>query len=238
MTGSIDNPLLRLIVFPGAWLVAVMAICGLRLDLPVWIPLAFVIACIGYFFKARARYGYKSNRRDPVLLRITAHAGLVVLMFVISAFVPLSYKWLTWDPDGRAQGAAWGSPACDTSSIAIVPNGAGMVAQVRRTDCSIGIYNSGDSTYYVYIHTLGEDGNRQNLVLRYDITQVDRQPVIHWQGASVLEVAVGPRAILQVTEMREFMNGVHVKYSLAPAQYRAALTPWQRYVNQLTTFFE
>ena len=99
------------------------------------------------------------------------------------------------DPVGDASDTDWNNSGCRSQDRFARLNGAGEVATFRESACQTfgGALSNPDVRYFVFVKQLGEDSNRQNLVLRIEDAIDTPPPVITWLSPSRLRISyVGP----------------------------------------------
>lgn len=226
--------ILRAIFFVAAWLAGILALSLTNVNQVVGMAIAVVwgFACIAVVSEVPF-FGSNDNERSaavPKFFRPVFAVGAVLLALVGSVYAIRAYKWLTWDPIGAVTDNGWGWYGCEKTEVAAIPNGNGVVARIRRTECPGFLAGDTELSYFVFVGAERGAAGARNLVFRYEVMSEawESPPKITWIGDTSVKIAVGRGAILRVTKQRTSSDGVAISYALAPALLPPGTEYWQR----------
>jgi len=224
----------KFLIFPIGWLTSIILACAVRLDVILAPLVTFVVGASCYTVRSFI------EKNTPTAEQVAKRASFAVItrqlvaylaILIASILVTRTYYWITWNPIGEARDDGWTldeiPPAVD--EFPTVSNGAGVIAQARRTRAPF-LFIDTPIPYYVFVHKSNEANGSRNLVFRYDSTDAgwDSPPRITWINDSLLKISVGNGDILQVTRQETQMSGIRIVYALGPSLQPPALRFWQR----------
>lgn len=225
---------LRLVFFPGIWMLSFVVLWLGHFKLPTLIGGTIGL---GSYFATRLSY-----RTDP---RPYLHPGVsITLIIAISMLGPLVTRDLSWDPLDTAwiptgipsDYDAWNG-VCGTRQRDI-SNAAGLIATLREVECTGAPIIPPSRDYFVFVHDANETPHRRNLILAYrewDDEQAGNKwrvaPRITWKDESVLTIVSGQPS--QVRLSRSHVDGITVDHAVGKGvrlpdnyQYRSG-NGWQ-----------
>ena len=237
--GSVRRSLLRPAAFLLLFLLGSLLICASRIsyDLAGFIVFGWGASLYWLFIRVSAivRASEQNRRPGTIITRILLHAAVVVAIYFISGPLVKAYYWAMWDPIGDPydSGLGWSPPwipfSVDTlDELQAVPNGAGLVATVRRTRPGLLV---GDYVpYFVLVHEVGEKPNARDLVFRYQATEagIYSPPKISWLGKNNLSITVKSGDVFVITKQRSSIDDVAIRYNIGRTVLNSELNFWER----------
>jgi hypothetical protein len=218
----------KLLLFPGLWLIATAAVCVARLDATLAGALTFAVGFIAYLVAHVDRTELRSRA-----LIIVKRSAFALGILVVSVLLTRTYYWVTWNPIGTTDDG-WGiMPGMIFQDLEhdwpAIPNGDDGVAVVRRTSSGLLSIDS-PTSYFVFVHLASEHESRTNLVFRYFATAQgwDSPPQVTWDRDGSVIVLVGVGDILTITKQRHSIDGVPVTYDICAGAHSPELAFWQR----------
>ena len=220
---------LRLLIFPTTWFAGLLLIDFLfthfrstpRISEETTFFSSFFVFAIAVAWGAVCLVVAQFALRNPGPKRGLVWPLELVVLITSIVFGPLiaagSTSAVTYDPIGAGNDVdAEGAPCKPTDAARLADDGE-HVATIREVHCE-GEWDE-PSTYFVFVHRIGNAPMRQDLVLRYsggwEGTQWGEAPHVVWISNASLSIKGGGE-IEQITERQSRVHGVDVEYALKP----------------------